>query len=788
MNEIILKGCNENNLKNIDVKIPYGKIVAFIGVSGSGKSSIVFDTLYSEGKRRYIESLSVNESYFLSKTKKPKVDFISGLPPAIAIKQNNYIKNPRSTVGTISQAGYFIQLLFATCGEYKGQIGQMKASAFSLNSPKGVCDNCEGIGKILDFDETLIWPNQDLSVMEGGLKLGGAKKGTNKMNFFNAFLGQYGYSVETPINELSNEVKVALLYGQKKNKKYKVEFPGIISSNEEIYRKTKSLNTREEIESFMAESTCTECGGTGYNPASLRVQVKGINIAQMMELSLEELLVFLRELEFEDFRGQLFLEFKEKLFKILINCTELGIGYLSLGRKAASLSGGEMQRVVIVSQISNQLSGVVYVLDEPSSGMHASDIGKLIKSIAKLNSEGNKNTVVIVEHNGALINMADYIIEIGPGAGILGGELIAKGTPKEIIYNKNSITGAYLSNKCIAGTPNQSENFEIEECLEVFGAHANNLKDVNVKIPLNCIVSITGVSGCGKSSLVFNSIYQSTFYRRNINLKELKNLNKVNRVVFSDQSPVGKTSRSTVATYSGVLNHIRELFANTDDAKKKKYTEAYFSYNLQAGQCDECKGEGEVRVEMSFMPDMYVYCESCQGTRYKEKILNVMYKGKNVHDVLDMRVEYALSFFKDNNIIKRKLRPIFDVGLGYLKLGQPTSTLSGGESQRLKLAKEIAKGNEKGTLYIFDEPSSGLHFKDVELLLKVLKMLIVKGNSIILVEHNMDLIASSDYIIDLGLGGGVEGGNVVGVGTPKNISFQNTPTGEALKKYFNKES
>jgi excinuclease ABC subunit A len=812
MNGIKMCGCRENNLKNIDIVIPYSKIIVFTGLSGSGKSSIAYDTLFAEGKRRYIEAIGVHESYFLSKIKKPEADLILGVPPAIALEQNKYIRNPRSTVGTISQINPFIQLLFATCGmikcescQKKGKISfihvnknrcpicnktipSMTPSMFSVNSPNGMCYECGGTGEIVEFDETLIWPNQELSISEGGLKLGGPTKGTTKYKFFNSFLNQFRCTVETPIKEFSNELKVALLYGVKKSKKFKVEFPGIIHSFEKIHKQTKSIDLHDEIESYMVRNVCDVCNGTGLNPKSLAVSINNQDIIDMMSMSIFSLRETLSSLRFEDYRDEIYSQIKKKVVDTLQILINLGVGYLSLSRKVNTLSGGEMQRIRLGAQISSQISGVVYILDEPSIGMHHCDIYRLINTIKQLKDIGNKNTIVLVEHDLSIMKEADYIFEIGPGAGNLGGKIIAQGTPSEIVNNSKSLTAKYIAGRAIAATPNLKKHHDFVDHIEIDNANAHNLKNVHVKIPLHSLIGITGVSGSGKSSLIFDSFYniinpQKGSKKTDITT-QIKGIKKVDRIVASDQSPIGKSSRSNPATYSKSYSLIRNLFAKTSDAKKKKYDQSHFSFNSEKGRCEECKGKGYIQVEMSFMPELYIPCENCGRKRFKKEILNVQYSGKNISEILDMTIDEALEFFEDQKQITAKLLPISEVGLGYVRLGQETATLSGGESQRLKLASELTNGKTNNTLFIFDEPSTGLHFEDIKRLLGVFKKLLSQGNSIILIEHNLDIVASCDYIIDIGPGAGERGGRVVGVGTPFEISEFETPTGIALCQFF----
>ena len=785
MNGIKMLGCKENNLKNLDILIPYSKITTFIGVSGSGKSTIVFDTLYAEGKRRYIESLGVSESFFLSKQQKPNADCFIGLPPAIALAQNKTARNPRSNVGTITQAAYYIQLLFSSCGEASSnRIEKLNPSMFNLNSPSGMCFECNGTGQILEFDETLIWPDQNQSISQGGLKLGGPSKGTTKMKFFDSFVQQYGCTIDTPIKFFSNELKVALLFGQKKNKKYKLEYPGIIPAYEKIYKTTKSMDVHETIEKFMTKCNCEKCMATGYNPESLKVKIKGYTISDIMSFSIDNLKSFISKCEYNDYRKELFSQISLSLNKILDQCIDLGVGYLSLNRSATSLSGGELQRLHMVSQISSQISGVVYVLDEPSSGMHANDIDKLLRAIKQLNRIGNKNTIVMVEHTKALINSSDYVYEIGPSAGQDGGQIIAFGSPKEICCNENSISGKYLSGCCTPGTVNLSDACDCNNVIELKGVCAHNLKNVDVSIPVNKLTCITGVSGSGKTSLIFDAFYQSVQAGRCINMNSLRGMQSINKVIICDQSHIGTSSRSCPITYSEVYEPIRKIFASQPLAKKNKLTEKYFSFNVADGQCSKCKGEGKIHINMGFLPDMSVVCDECYGKRFDKKVLDVQYEGKNISDVLDMSIDESISFFKESPNILSKILPIQEVGLGYIKLGQPTNTLSGGETQRLKLAYEMSKVKNQNNLILFDEPSRGLHFEDVKKLLSVMKKLLENGHTVVVIEHNLDIISTSDFIIDVGPYAAENGGEICGYGTPCNISKLNTPTGIALSNYF----
>ncbi len=776
-------GCRENNLKNVDVCIPYSKIVSFIGVSGSGKSTLVFDTLFAEGKRRYIESLGVNESFFMSKQARPDADYFLGLPPAIALAQRHNANAGRSTAGTISQAAYYVQVLFARCGRNPNKTC-LSPSMFNLNSPSGVCPECGGEGVIYNFDETLIWPNQELSFSENGILLGGATPGTTKYSFMVSFIKQYGCDDQTPIRSYPNELKVALLYGQKKNKKFRIEYPGIIPTYEKNYRTTKSMKTREEIERYMARIPCSCCGGVGYNPESLLVTLGGLNISEVMSLSIDKLKSFLTELHFSGEEKKLFDQITPNLFRIITGCQDLGIGYLSLNRKTSSLSGGEFQRLHLVSQITSQISGVVYVLDEPSSGMHASDIAKLLTAIRNLKETGNSNTIVMVEHTRLLINSSDYIFEMGPGAGTLGGQIIAQGTPDDLWNSSSSISGKYLSGQCTPGAPNLSSICTYEKLLRIVGASSHNLKHITVDIPLEKLVCITGVSGSGKTSLVFHSFLESVQNKRNINLDHLEGMEQIRKVVLCDQTPIGVSSRSCPVTYLDFYQNIREKFSSLPEAKKKRLTEKHFSFNVDVGRCPKCKGTGMLEVDMAFLPSTTILCDECQGERFRDTVLSVKYRGKSINDILNMDVDEALSFFADDNIIQRKLLALRGVGLEYITLGQSTSTLSGGEAQRLKLAYELSKPKCQHTLFVFDEPSKGLHFEDVKKLLALFRNIVSEQNTVLLIEHNLDIISTSDYVIDIGPFAGECGGEVCGTGTPLQIAKLTTPTGRALSEYY----
>ena len=769
-------GCRENNLKNVDVCIPYSKIVSFIGVSGSGKSSLVFDTLFAEGKRRYIESLGINESYFINKQGRPDA--------RLGKRRQHNAKAGRSTAGTISQAAYYIQLLFARCGDSRNRNEQLAPSMFNLNSPAGVCSECGGEGSIVEFDETRIWPNQDLSISENGILLGVGKPGTTKYNFMLSFIKQFGCEATTPIRCYSNELKVALLYGQKKTKQFRVAYPGIIPSYEQTYRTTKSVKTREEIEKYMRRSVCNCCKGTGYRPESLDVTIAGKNIADVMHMDIDTLNEFLHGLIFQGEQQAFFQQIAPNLFKIIDGCRELGIGYLSFDRKASSLSGGEFQRLHLVSQISSQISGVVYVLDEPSAGMHASDIEKLLSAIRKLNQSGNQNTIIMVEHTRELINASDYLFELGPGAGAFGGQVIAEGTPNQLWENPSSLSGPYLAGRRTSGQPNRSDFCEYDKSLRIIGACSHNLKSVDVEIPLNKFVCFTGVSGSGKTSLLFDSFLQSIQNKRATNLKLIEGMEGIRKVIVCDQSPIGVSTRSCPVTYLNFYQNIREKFANTQMAKKRKWTEKYFSFNLEAGHCPRCNGVGRLEVDMAFLPSESVVCDLCGGQRFRKEILEIQYRGKSISDVLNMDITEALSFFEDDAVIVRKLQSLIQVGLDYLTLGQSTNTLSGGETQRLKLAAEMSKPRFRDTLFIFDEPSRGLHFEDVKKLIELFKAIVSEQNTVLIIEHNLDIISTADYVIDLGPYAGNWGGEVCGTGTPYQISLESTPTGTALAKFF----
>ena len=780
---IQLIGCRENNLKNVDVCIPYSKIVSFIGVSGSGKSTLVFDTLYAEGKRRYIESLGVNESYFINKQTRPDADFFLGLPPAIALAQQHNANAGRSTAGTISQAAYYIQVLFARCG-YNPNHVWLSPSMFNLNSPSGICPECGGEGSIFDFDETLIWPDQELSLSENGILLGGATQGTTKYSFMKSFIKQYGCDEQTPIKHYPNDLKVALLYGRKKSKEFRIEYPGIIPTFGQNYRTTKSAKTREEIERFMRRTPCSCCRGRGYNPVSLGITLGNLNISEVMDLCIDDLEPFLKGLIFSGDQKKVYDKITPNLFRIISGCQNLGIAYLSLNRKTATLSSGEFQRLHLVSQITSQISGVVYVLDEPSSGMHPSDISKLLTAIKNLNETGNRNTIVMVEHTRSLINASDYVFEMGPGAGVQGGQIIAEGTPAELWRTEKSISGKYLSGRCTAGKINLSSECDAGKRLSIIGASCHNLKHITVNIPLEKLVCITGVSGSGKTSLIFHSFMESVKAGRNINLDRLEGMEQIRKIVLCDQKPIGVSTRSCLATYLDFYENIRQKFAALAESKQKKFSEKHFSFNVDAGRCPKCKGIGSLEIDMAFLPNTKILCDECQGKRFRNSVLSIKYRGKSINDVLNMDVNEALSFFDDDSIIQRKLLALREVGLEYITLGQSTESFSGGEAQRLKLAYELSRPKCQHTLFVFDEPSRGLHFEDVRKLLLLFQRIVEQKNTVLLIEHNLDIISTADYIIDIGPFAGACGGRVVGTGTPLQVSRLDTPTGKSLADFI----
>ncbi len=921
-NKIIIKGAKENNLKNIDIEIPRDKLVVFTGLSGSGKSSLAFDTIYAEGQRRYIESLSSYARMFLGQMEKPNVESIEGLSPAISIDQKTTSKNPRSTVGTVTEIYDYLRLLYArigiphcpicgreikqqtvdqivdsimslpegtkfqilspvvrgkkgehakelanalkagfvraridgevtelvegmklqktfkhtieiivdrlvvkegirtrladsietttqhsggnviidvigdkeylyslnyACPEHGISMDELSPRMFSFNNPYGACPTCTGLGTFLKVNPDLVIPNKNLSISEGAICASGwskADKGSIAAMYYNALGKEYGFTLKTPINKISEEGINAILYGTDDKMKmtrstiygsgtYMSSFEGVINNLERRYKETTSDWAKWEIEQVMTACECPDCNGTRLKPEILSVTVGGKNISQFCDMSIVKAIDFIDNLELTA-KEKFISESIIKEIKSRLNFLKsVGLEYLTLSRSSGTLSGGESQRIRLATQIGSSLMGVVYILDEPSIGLHQRDNDKLLGTLQRLRDLGN--TLIVVEHDEDTMRAADYIVDIGPGAGVHGGEVVCAGTVDEIIACKDSITGKYLSGERKVPVPNirRKGNGHV---LSVLGAKENNLKNINVDFPLGCFTCITGVSGSGKSSLINEILYKNLANELNNAKKPLGKfdsmigLENLDKVIDIDQSPIGRTPRSNPATYTGVFTDIRELFAQTQDSKIRGYNSGRFSFNVKGGRCEACEGDGIVKIEMHFLADVYVPCEVCDGARYNRETLEVKYKGKNIFDVLDMTVEDALGFFDHIPKIKRKLQTLYDVGLGYVKLGQSATTLSGGEAQRVKLATELSKRSTGKTIYILDEPTTGLHTADVHKLIEVLQRIVDSGNTVIVIEHNLDVIKTADYIIDLGPEGGDKGGKVVTCGTPEQVA------------------
>jgi len=933
---LYIKGAREHNLKNINLSIPRDKLIVFTGLSGSGKSSLAFDTIYAEGQRRYVESLSSYARQFLGLMEKPDVDYIEGLSPAISIDQKSTSHNPRSTVGTVTEIYDYLRLLFARigvphcpkCGREihrqsidqmvdaimklqnrsriqllapvvrgrKGEhikllenirrdgyvrvrvdgemrelsddirleknkkhtievvvdrlivkdgiqqrlsdsletvltlsnglaivdvidgkeilfsqnyacphcgisIEEMNPRMFSFNTPYGACDTCDGLGVMMDIDPSLILPNTGLSLAEGAIVAPGwnMTNGDNVAQMYLKGLAKHdGFRLTTTVRKLDEKFVDRILYGTKGEKikfhyargygsgSFTAPFEGIIPNLERRYRESQSRYVKEGIESLMSTKPCPKCGGARLRPESLAVTVNDVNIDEVTRMPIRKALDFLQNLQLSETDQLISRQIRKELQARLKFLVDVGLDYLTLSRSASTLSGGESQRIRLATQIGSGLVGVLYILDEPSIGLHQRDNKRLIRTLKNLRDLGN--TLIVVEHDEETMLESDYLVDIGPGPGVHGGHVVAAGTPKEVMENPDSITGQYLSGRKRIAVPSKRRKPN-GKWLKITGARENNLKNIQVKFPLGVFTCVTGVSGSGKSSLVNEILYK--LLARDLNraktrpgkFDSIQGTEYLDKVINIDQSPIGRTPRSNPATYTGVFDLVRQVFAMTNEAKIRGYKNGRFSFNVKGGRCEACHGDGILKIEMHFLPDVYVPCEVCKGKRYNRETLEVKYKGKNIADVLDMTVETALEFFKNIPRLKRKLKTLYDVGLGYIKLGQSSTTLSGGEAQRVKLANELGRRSTGKTLYILDEPTTGLHTADVQKLIAILQRLTEEGNTVVVIEHNLDVIKTADYILDLGPEGGDNGGQVIATGTPEEVAGKETSyTGQFLKK------
>ncbi|WP_425438257.1 excinuclease ABC subunit UvrA [Methanobacterium alcaliphilum] len=942
--KIVLKGAREHNLQNIDINIPRDELVVITGISGSGKSSLAFDTIYAEGQRRYVESLSAYARQFLGQMKKPEIDYIEGLSPAISIDQKTTKVNPRSTVGTITEIYDYLRLLFArigtphcyNCGkeisqqtstqivenillngegtkiqvlapvvkDRKGEhlkvfenlrtkgfvrvrvdggihdleedfdldknkkhsievvvdrlvirsdidfqrrladsvetalelgegiliivygsgkdnhekiysehfacvecginFEEISPRMFSFNNPHGACPECNGLGSKLEIDPDLVVPHEELSLNEGAVVPWSKSK--NKDNYYQQMLqavaDHFGFSMDVPFKELDPEYRKAILYGsseriefafKRKNRSYRVKrkFEGVIRRMERIYMETKSNYMRSYMGQFMSDHKCPVCDGSRLRPESRSVTVGGKSIFEVVKMPIKESKEFFKNLKLTERENFIAKEVLKEINERLKFLVDVGLDYITLERSSGTLSGGEAQRIRLATQIGSGLVGVLYILDEPSIGLHQRDNVRLIETLKRLRDIGN--TLIVVEHDEETILSADYVVDIGPGAGEHGGHLVASGTPQEIMENPDSITGSYLSRREFISLPSSRRNSNGNN-ITIYGAKENNLQNIDVEIPLGVFTCITGVSGSGKSTLINEILYKGLYEkinRKHMNAgkhDKIEGVQHIDKIIIIDQSPIGRTPRSNPATYTGVFTHIRELLAETPESKKRGYKPGRFSFNVKGGRCEACTGDGIIKIEMHFLADVYVPCEVCKGKRYNDETLDIRYKAKNISEILDMTVEEALEFFENIPKIKKKLQTLDDVGLGYIRLGQSATTLSGGEAQRVKLAKELSRQSTGKTFYILDEPTTGLHFADIKRLLHVLGRLTDSGNSVVVIEHNLDVIKTADYIIDLGPEGGDGGGLVVATGTPEEIAESGTFTGDFLREILSENS
>ncbi len=936
-NKIIIKGEREHNLQNIDVEIPRDSFTVITGLSGSGKSSLAFDTIYAEGQRRYIESLSAYARQFLGMLEKPDVDLIEGLSPAISIEQKTTSGNPRSTVGTVTEIYDYLRLLFARvgtphcyeCGRpvekqspdkmldiiseefagekimilapiVKGRKGhyrelfeeiyrdgflrvrvdgevleikegmkvqrykvhnieivvdrlkvtekstfrissslevalnygngtviisdgerdkllsrhlscnycgisfpELAPNSFSFNSPYGACPVCDGLGERMEIEPSLIIPDWSLSINEGAIEALGKPRDTWVFNQLRALAEEYGFDFDTPLSELTDVQKNVLLNGSEKKLKikyrfssgdeiqYENTFDGVLGYIKNYFEKTNSPKTREWAESFMTKKVCKACNGGRLRKESLSVKIKDLSISEITRMPINKAEEFFNNLEFEGRAAIIAEPILKEIRKRLGFLSNVGLQYLTLDRSSRTLSGGESQRIRLASQIGSQLAGALYVLDEPSIGLHQSDNIRLINSLKRLRDLGN--TIIVVEHDRETIEEADFVVDLGPGAGEHGGKVCVAGEINEIMKQKKydkSLTVKYLKNQISIPTPEKRREGN-GKTLSLIGAKGNNLKEVDLRLPLGKMIVVTGVSGSGKSSLINETlvrILKKKFFRSKVvplPYKKIEGLDNIDKVIEIDQSPIGRTPRSNPATYTGVFTYIREFYTELPDSKIRGYKPGRFSFNVKGGRCEDCQGDGLKKIEMNFLPNVYVTCETCKGKRYNNETLQILYRGKSISDILEMRVSNSLDFFDEHPRIKRKLKALNDVGLGYIKLGQQAVTLSGGEAQRVKLATELSKVGTGKTLYVLDEPTTGLHFEDVRILLEVLNRLVEKGNTVLIIEHNLDVIQAADYIVDLGPGGGEFGGEIIAEGTPEEVAKNHRSiTGDFLKRNF----
>lgn len=811
--DIIVTGARVHNLKNVDVRIPRNKLTVITGLSGSGKSSLAFDTIYAEGQRRYVESLSSFARQFFGSLEKPDVDSIEGLSPALSIDQKSARLTPRSTVATMSDIYDYLRLMFARIGTVycpkchtlirQGAISKTKQptkvsclscgfilpsitlSSFSFNSPEGACPTCQGLGTRKEIDHTLIMPNTRLTLAEGAIRPWSriASHASSYMRSLKTLADKNKFSLNIPVNDLKKSEIDLILFGS-----LETGFEGVVPNLERRYKETDSTYVRTEIEKYMIEKVCPDCYGKRLRQEVLGIKVYEKNIIEVTAQSIEEAANWLNGLigKLSNTERTITTLLIEEIKKRLHFLREVNLGYLTLNRGAETLAGGEAQRIRLATQLGSNLTGVLYVLDEPTIGLHPSDQNRLIGAIKSLQSL--QNTVIVVEHDRSMIQAADYIIDVGPGAGESGGKIVASGTYNDILTKKRSLTAQYLRGDRYIAVPTLRRTSFVES-IKINGATANNLKNISVKIPLKTLTCVTGVSGSGKSTLVYDVLGRALakkFHRSKAKPAAHKTINGVenlNKVINIDQSPIGRTPRSNPATYTNVFTLIRDLFAATSEAEKRKFNAGKFSFNVNGGRCENCAGDGVIKFEMHFLPDAFITCPVCLGKRYDKNVLEVLYRSKSIADVLEMTVTEALKLFGDMPAIKSKLSVLEAVGLGYMTLGQRATTLSGGEAQRVKLATELSRKDTGKTLYILDEPTSGLHFEDIRKLLGVIQRLVDKGNTVLIIEHNIDVIKQADYVIDLGPGGGEAGGEVVAVGTPEQIA-QNprSLTGQFLAK------